>query len=254
MLETKIQAHLQKRPILLMTHLVLGYPSFEENEKAIAAMAAAGVELIELQIPFSEPSADGPVIVKANAASLASGTKVAQCFAFAQKVCGAYPEVSFLFMTYANIVFAKGEAEFLQQSKAVGLKGFIIPDLPPEESEDWRAACEEAAMDNVLIMAPTSTQSRLERIGRESRGLVYSVGRKGVTGLNTDFGEGIEAQIDRYRAATDLPLALGFGVKSAEDVAFLTGKVDIAVIGSKLITLHEQSGAAALETFLGQVR
>src|SRR3989339_2163524 len=103
MLETKIRAELQTKPILLMTHLVLGYPSFEENEKVIGAMAQAGVELVELQIPFSEPSADGPVIALANAQSLKGGTKVDQCLAFAKEVAHAFPRINFLFMTYLNL-------------------------------------------------------------------------------------------------------------------------------------------------------
>lgn len=254
MLETKLNELKGQKPILLMTHLVLGYPSFEENEKAIEAMAQAGVELVELQIPFSEPSADGPVIVRANAASLERGTKVTPCFEFAKKVCAKYPKINFLFMTYSNLVFAKGEAAFLEASKDAGIKGFVLPDLPPEESVDWRADCQKAGLDNVLIMTPTSTDERLAKIGQESTGLVYSVGRKGVTGLATAFDEEIETQIARYRRATKLPLAMGFGVKSPEDVAFLSGKVDIAVIGSKLITLHETEGAAALAPFLKSLR
>lgn len=254
MLETKLKELKAQRPILLMTHLVLGYPSFEENLKAIEAMSEAGVELIELQIPFSEPSADGPVIVRANAASLERGTKVDRCFEFAAQVCAKFPQVNFLFMTYYNLVCARGEERFLAESKAAGIQGFILPDLPPEESEAWRAACKEAGLDNVLIMTPTSSPARLAKIGQESSGLVYSVGRKGVTGLKTDFGQEIEDQIARYRAATDLPLALGFGVKSKTDVDFLIGKVDIAVIGSKLIELHETEGAQALGPFLKSIR
>ncbi|OGH00200.1 MAG: tryptophan synthase subunit alpha [Candidatus Lambdaproteobacteria bacterium RIFOXYD1_FULL_56_27] len=254
MLETKIRAELQTKPILLMTHLVLGYPSFEENEKVIGAMAQAGVELVELQIPFSEPSADGPVIVNANAESLAKGTKVEQCFEFAAKMTGLYPKVGFLFMTYTNILFARGMDQFLERSLAAGLQGFIIPDLPIEESQDWRRNCHKAQMANVLIMTPTSTEARLKEIGQASTGLVYSVGRRGVTGLKTQFDLGLEAQIRRFKAATKLPLALGFGVKSPEDVAFLSGKADLAVIGSKLIELHQEAGVEAVGRFLGSLR
>jgi len=254
MLETKIQELRKEKPILLMTHLVLGYPSFEANRQTIAAFANAGVELVELQFPFSEPSADGPAIVKANAESLANDTHIETCYQFAAEVTAAYPEINFLLMTYVNILFAQGMEFSLQKAKQAGLVGFIIPDLPPEESEEWAALCKAEDMANVLIMTPTSTPERLTMIGHKSTGLVYSVGRKGVTGLKTNFGEPLSAQIAAYRKATTLPLALGFGVKSAQDVAFLVGKVDIAVIGSKLIEVQLQEGAAGVQAFLNQVR
>jgi len=254
MLETKIKSLRQEKPILLMTHLVLGFPSFEENRKTIAAFAQAGVELVELQIPFSEPSADGPLIVRANAESLQRGTTVAQCFQFVNEVCHDFQDVNFLLMTYTNILFAKGMDCALIDAKKAGVCGFIIPDLPPEESEDWMVQCKNGEMANVLIMTPTSSTQRLAFIGQQSTGLVYCVGRRGVTGLKTDFGLVLSKQIEMYSRSTSLPLALGFGVKSAEDVAFLTGKVDIAVLGSKLIELHLEAGAAGVFAFLDQVR
>jgi len=254
MLEAKIKGLAQEKPILLMTHLVLGFPSFEENRKTVAAFANAGVELVELQFPFSEPSADGPVIVKANADSLENHTSIEECYRFATEMVALHPEVNFLLMTYVNILFAQGMKSSLSKAKAAGFKGFIIPDLPPEELGDWEQDCQTNEMANVLIMTPTSSKERLNLIGKKSNGLVYCVGRKGVTGLKTDFGDSLSQQIKEYRSATSLPLALGFGVKSAEDVAFLVGKVDIAVIGSKLIEVQLSEGAAGVESFLKQVR
>ena len=254
MLRSVIEEARKEKDILLMTHLVLGYPSFEENYKAIQAMSDAGVELIELQIPFSEPTADGPVILKANGIAIENGTKVSQCFEFAEKACKEFPDISFLFMTYYNIVFVKGEKEFAEKSKNIGMKGFIIPDLPPEEAENWLAICKEQSLESIFIYTPTHKKERLNEIANVSSGFIYCVGRRGVTGKKTAFDQSIADQIAQYKSSTDLPLALGFGVQSKEDVDFLKGKVDIAVIGSKAIEIHETAGAEAIKDFLQTIR
>ena len=254
MLEDMIRQRKSENEILLMTHLVLGYPSFEENRKVISQMAEAGVELIELQIPFSEPTADGPVILRANSQSLENQTKVTECLKFAEESCKTYPEVSFLFMTYYNIIFVFGEKKFLAKAKEIGIKGFIIPDLPPEEAGDWLSGCRGHSLDSVFIFTPTHSGERLKEIATAAQGFIYCVGRRGVTGKRTDFDDSLSGQISRYRNATNLPLALGFGVQEKADIDFLTGKVDIAVIGSKLIELHEKEGVKAVGDFLSSLR
>lgn len=254
MLEKRIRQHLTEKKILLMTHLVLGYPSFEENRAAIGEMAAAGVELIELQIPFSEPIADGPIILKANRRSLENQTSVVDCIAFAEEICSAFPDISFLFMTYYNIPYVYGEHRFITAAARAGIKGCIIPDLPPEEASDWQAQCRLHQLSNVYIFTPTHTPPRLSFLAAASEGFVYCVGRRGVTGVKTDFDHEIVDQINTYRQATNLPLALGFGVRNRSDIEFLTGKVDIAVIGSKLIELHEQQGVEKMGAFLRSIR
>lgn len=254
MLESIIHQKRQNRDILLMTHLVLGYPSFSTNRQQVRAMAEAGVELIELQIPFSEPTADGPVILKACSDSLKNGTKVAECIRFADEMCKSFPEVSFLLMTYYNIVFVYGEVNFITDAKVCGVKGFIIPDLPPEEAGDWLAACDHQGLDSIFIFTPTHTDERLREIATVAKGFVYCVGRRGVTGKKTEFDTSLAGQIDHYRRATRLPLALGFGVRQKSDVDFLVGKVDVAIIGSKLIEIQEQSGVNAVKEFLLSVR
>lgn len=254
MLNEYIDKHKSEKDILLMTHLVLGYPSFDENRKVIEEMATAGVELIELQIPFSEPTADGPVILKANSESLKNNTRVEDCIIFAKEMCSSYPEVSFLFMTYYNIIFVFGEKKFAEFSKQAGIKGFIIPDLPLEEAEAWLGICEDSGLESIFIFTPTHSKERLREISDVSKGFIYCVGRRGVTGIKTDFGSGLSRQIEIYRESSTLPLALGFGVQDRSDVEFLTGKVDIAVIGSQVITIHESKGAKAVGEFLQSIR
>lgn len=254
MLDKVIKNHLQDKKILLMTHLVLGYPSFEENRKMIAEMSEADVELIELQIPFSEPTADGPVILEANFESLKNGTKVSECFEFAKEIVKEYPKISFLFMTYYNILFAKGERHFIEAAKECGIKGLIVPDIPPEEDKDYTDFCESNEIDPVFIFTPTSTPERLKELSKHSRGLIYAVGRRGVTGSKTNFDQEIADQIKLYRDSTELPLALGFGVQEKADVDFLVDKVDIAVIGSQLIRIQQNEGSEAVGSFLKSLR
>jgi tryptophan synthase alpha chain len=242
-----------EKEILLMTHLVLGYPSFAENQKAIDEMSKAGVDLIELQIPFSEPMADGPVIMKANHISLKNGTTLAQCFDFAGKVSTQYPDISFLFMTYFNILFTNGLANFIQKSAKLGIKGIIIPDLPPEEGREYMALCHEHKLDPIFIFTPTSKKERLAELARVASGFVYCVGRKGVTGPKTSFDQETVELIQKFRKATPLPLALGFGIQARADIEFLKGKVDIAVIGTHLLKIHEQEGSAGIGRFLKEI-
>ncbi len=254
MLEEIIRRQKKDKEILLMTHLVLGYPSFKENRAVVKEMVEAGVELIELQIPFSEPTADGPVILKANSNSLKNKTKVSECLHFAEEICHAYPEVSFLFMTYYNIIFVYGESRFISKAKEIGMNGFIVPDLPPEEAHSWLKGCEESSLDSILIFTPTHTDQRLKELSKAASGFVYCVGRRGVTGKKSAFDSSMEDQISRYRKATKLPLALGFGVQEKADIDFLMGKIDIAVIGSRLIEIQEKSGSGAVRDFLLSIR
>ncbi len=254
MLEHKIRSERAKQDILLMTHLVLGYPSFAENRKLIAQMSDAGVEMIELQIPFSEPTSDGPVILKASDEALQRGTTVAQCYEFAREVCAVYPNIIFLFMTYYNILFAFGVEKFVAQAKKLGLQGLIVPDISPEEGELYLQACQQQEIDPIFIFTPTNTRARLQFLANVSQGFVYCVGRRGVTGMKTDFTEEVQQHIDVYKSATDLPLALGFGIREKADVDFLKGKIDIAVIGTQVLRIQEEQGVEAVGTFLKELR
>ena len=253
MLESYLRDRLQEKRILLMTHIVLGYPSFSASMEIVDAMVSAGVDLMELQIPFSEPIADGPVILKANQESLAAGATVARCMEFAAEAAKRFP-IPFLFMTYTNIVFRYGYRRFAGAMADAGLRGAIVPDLPPEQGEDYLAAMDERSLAPIFVMAPTTTDERMAYLAGCGRGFVYCMARKGVTGKETAFSQDLEAYLARCRRATDLPLALGFGVKSAADVEFLTGKADIAVIGSETIRIIDHDGVGAVEDFISNLR
>jgi tryptophan synthase alpha chain len=253
MLESYLRSQLEKKDILLMTHIVVGYPSFEASFKIVEAMVAAGVDLMELQIPFSEPIADGPVILNANQKSLAAGSTVEKCLEFAREATRAF-DIPFLFMTYYNILYKFGVTKFVHAIADRGIKGTIIPDLPPEEGEEYLTALQERNLDPIFIFSPGSPQERMQKISAHAGGFVYCVARKGVTGLDTRFSKNLGDYLNRCRQTTDLPLALGFGVKSREDVDFLTGKADIAVIGTETIRLVDGKGIDAIAPFIRSLR
>ena len=242
-----------KKEILLMTHLVLGYPSFAVNREVIQQMVANGVDVIELQIPFSEPMADGPMIIKANQEAIAGGVKVAECLAFAAEMAARY-DIPLLFMTYYNILFKYGLKKFLLKAKEIGIRGLIIPDLPPEEGEEYLRLAKELDLAPIQIFAPTSTEERMRTLAGHGDGFIYCVARRGVTGSKTEFDASFDDYLARCRRATDLPLAVGFGISNQEDVRILTGKADLAVIGTATIKLVEEKGAEAVGSFIAGLR
>ena len=252
-LEEIIRTRLQDRKILLMTHLVLGYPSFEVNRAVIRQMVQNGVDLIEMQIPFSEPVADGPMILKANQESIAKGAKVEQCLEFAREMTAEF-HIPFLFMTYYNILYKYGLDAFIDRAYDINIKGFIVPDLPPEEGQEYLAKTKSRNMAPIQVFAPTSTKERMQLLAQHGAGFIYCVARRGVTGQKTDFDQDFSAYIGRCRRATNLPLAVGFGIRSKRDVDFLAGKADIAVIGTETIRLVDAKGAEAVGPFIAGLR
>lgn len=252
-LQNYIQEKLQDKDILLMTHIVLGYPSFEDNREIIKQMVENGVDCIEMQIPFSEPMADGPVILKANQDSLARGTTIEDCMAFAEEMASTH-DIPFLFMTYYNIVFKYGEEEFVKKAKEINIKGTIIPDIPPEMGANLLAKTKENGVDFIFIFAPTSTDQRMKEIDSHASGFIYCAARRGVTGKKTELGDDFSTYLKRCREATDLPLAVGFGIQDKADIDNLIGKADMAVVGSKTIKLVDEQGVDAVGPYIASLR
>lgn len=252
-LEETLRKRRQEKDILLMTHLVLGYPSFDVNRAIIRQMVENGVDCIEMQIPFSEPMADGPVILKANQDSIAAGTTVADCIAFAGEMAAGH-DIPFLFMTYYNIIFKYGEERFLDAAKDAGIQGLIIPDLPPEMGGDFMAMARSRGIAPIQIFAPTSTDERMAELNGWADGFVYCAARRGVTGKKSEFGSDVNDYLARCRRATSLPLAVGFGIQNKEDVAALIGRADMAVIGSRTIRLVDEEGPGAVGPFIASLR
>ena len=251
-LQSFIANRKQDKDLLVMAHVVCGYPSFEDNLKELEIMAEAGVDVVELQFPFSEPSADGPLFVHANEQSLKSGTTVDQCFELMAKVSARFP-FKVLMMGYYNTVFKMGEDVFIERLKAAGGVGFILPDLPIEEAGNLHRLADEAGIEPVILMTPTSSDKRLAQLGTASRGMVYAVARKGVTGSKTNMSDDVVALIERCRQHTDVPIGVGFGISSKEDMDFLRGHADMAIIGTAALKVWELSGTKGLREFFKQL-
>jgi len=253
MLESYLRNRLNKKDILLMTHIVLGYPSFDDSFRIIEAMVEVGVDLMELQIPFSEPTADGPVIVRANQRALESRASVADCLNLVEKAARSF-DIPFLIMSYYNILFRYGIKRFASVASNCGLRGAIIPDLPPEEGREYLSAMQKYDLAPILLFSPTTSSERMKYIASFGKGFIYCVARKGVTGANTSFSEKLAVYLAKCRKSTSLPLALGFGIKEKADIDFLKGKADIAVVGSRTIEIMEKKGVAAVRDFISAFR
>lgn len=247
-LETYLIERKSRKDLLLMTHVVCGYPSFEANWRELEIMAEFDVDLVELQFPFSEPSADGPLFVKANQRAVNDGVTPADCFAFMEKVSAHFP-FKVLMMGYYNTVFKMGEAAFVDRLCAAGGCGYIVPDLPVEEAGALHKLSETRGQAPIILMTPTNTDARLQLLGGAAKGFVYAVARRGVTGNKTEMGDDLSAFIARCRAHTDLPLGVGFGVSQKSDLDFLRGKADIAIIGTAALRSWEEGGEAGLRAF-----
>lgn len=248
-LEETIQARTADKEILLMTHLVLGYPSFETNWEVIREMVDNGVDCIEMQIPFSEPMADGPVILKANQDSLAGGTTIEDCLKFGAKVCATY-DIPFLYMTYYNIIYKYGIEDFLDRAAEAGIQGLILPDLPPEEGADLCRSAKEKGIAPIMIYSPTSTVERMQELSNYGDGFIYCTARRGVTGSHSNLDSEFQSYLERCRTATSLPLAVGFGIQNRADIEALIGNADIGVVGSQTIKLVDEQGSGAVGPFI----
>jgi tryptophan synthase alpha chain len=247
-LQTYIEQRKQIKDLLVMAHVVCGYPSFAANMEALEIMAEAGVDLVELQFPFSEPSADGPLFVKANEQSLKAGTTVDQCFEF-MKLASERFAFKILMMGYYNTAFKMGEDVFVKRIQEAGGVGYILPDLPVEESDNLHRLSAEAGIEPIILMTPTSSEKRLAQLGAASRGMVYVVARRGVTGSKTNMGDDVTSLVARCRQHTNVPIGVGFGISSKADLDALRGSADLAIIGTAALKTWEASGATGLKTF-----
>jgi tryptophan synthase alpha chain len=222
---------------------VIGFPSLEENEKAIAGLAEAGVKLIELQVPFSDPVADGHTLVNACYEALKRGDSVQATLDLATTVCARHPEVTFVLMSYLNPLFRYGLQELFEKASAAGIRGMIVPDWPVEEIEPWLPTLDALGLSPILMVTPNTAAERVEKIAKASRGMIYVVSRMGVTGHETHWGEKFQNYIAEIRKHTDLPLAVGFGVRTAKDLNALTGKAEVAAFCSQYIEWQRDEGS-----------
>ncbi|MFW6159732.1 MAG: tryptophan synthase subunit alpha [Acidobacteriota bacterium] len=238
----------------LMTHIVAGYPDLESSFEIALAMAEAGVDLIEIQIPFSDPLADGPTIMEANRIALENGITPSQCFKLAERL-NKKINIPLLFMTYANIPFRMGLEKFVRRSRSCGLSGLIIPDLTFDERvEGYFEHARSIGIYPINVISPDIGEKRLEEILEISKGFIYLTLRVGITGeVNKIREEGVSF-IKKVRGKSKLPVASGFGISSASQVRQLEGLAEAAVVGSHIIKLYNKSGITGVKKFIKECK
>ncbi len=218
-----------------------GDPSLEVTEKLVYAMAEAGAGLIELGIPFSDPTAEGPVIQAANVRALSGGVTTDKIFEMVARI-RKNTQVPMVFMTYANVVFSYGTERFIARAAELGMDGLILPDVPFEEKEEFDTVCKQYGMDLISLIAPTSFD-RIRMIAKEASGFVYCVSSLGVTGVRSEITTDIGGMVRLVKEVRDIPCAVGFGISTPEQAAKMAGLSDGAIVGSAIVKLCAQYGA-----------
>ena len=223
--------------------LTCGDPDTETTARAVRAAAENGADLIELGIPFSDPTAEGPVIQGANLRALNGGVTTDKVFALVREIRQDV-SVPLVFMTYANVVYSYGAERFVSTCAEVGIDGLILPDLPFEEKEEFLAPCRSHGVDLISMIAPTS-ENRIAMIAREAEGFLYLVSSLGVTGVRSEINTDLESIVRIIRENTAVPCAIGFGISTPEQARRMAAISDGAIVGSAIVRLMEQYGKDA---------
>ena len=222
-------------------YMVMGYPTIDASRNIGKALAECGADIIELGVPFSDPLADGPTIQAAGQQALANGINLGKCIEMAAGLRRDGIETPFLVMTYINPVLAYGIERCVQDCAKAGIDGFIIPDLPPEESQEMEQACSQEDLAIIYLLAPNSPEDRIALLAEKSKEFIYMVSLTGVTGARESLPADLAAFVARVRAKVDLPLAVGFGISNGTQAAAVGKLADGVIVGSALVKKSAQS-------------
>jgi tryptophan synthase alpha chain len=240
------------RRAALMPYMMGGFPDMDASRRIGEAYADGGADLVELGIPFTDPLADGPVIQAAGTAALRAGATTHEVLAVGRALADRVPVVA---MAYANLVLARGLARFVDELASHGIAGLIVPDMPLEESDVVREACEAAGLALVPLVAPTTPDERMARIGARARGFLYAVSVTGTTGERAALADTFADLVARAKAATEVPVALGFGIGTPEQAReAVDAGADGVIVGSRLVRAAAESEdpAAAVHALVAQ--
>lgn len=227
----------------LMTHIVAGYPNLKKSEETALIMARAGVGYIEIQIPFSDPLADGPTIMKACEMAIRNGVKVEDSFQLMKRLSDQVI-TPLLFMSYFNILHHYGVDRFCKKAKNCGCYGLIVPDMPIDEDkyEGYLAACKKHGLKAIQVISPLTSVERLKKLAKFAEGFVYCVSKYGTTGASATLNPKLSSYLKEVKRYIKLPLAVGFGISKREHVEAVFENAEIAVIGSRIINLVDEGG------------
>lgn len=223
--------------------ITCGDPDLETTKKIVLKMVEAGADLIELGIPFSDPTAEGPVIMDADLRALNAGATTEKVFALAEDLRKTV-DIPMVFMTYANVLFSYGSEEFIKRTADIGIDGIIIPDIPFEEKDEFDEYCRKYDVDFISMIAPTS-ENRITKIASEATGFLYCVSSLGVTGTRSNITTDIGAMVKVAKAANDIPCAVGFGISTPEQAKNMAAQADGVIVGSAIVKLCAKYGKDA---------
>ena len=240
----------QKRKAAFVGFVTAGDPSLDRTEEIALELDHAGVDVLELGVPFSDPLADGPVIQRASERALRSETSLAGVLELVRRI-RRRSEIPLLLFTYMNPLFRYGFERVVAEACDAGADGVLVTDLPPEEADGWLRAARTADLDTVFLAAPTSPDARLQRVASSTRGFVYAVSRTGVTGEQDALSSDASGLVARLKGMTQVPVAVGFGISTPEQVATAAAVADGVVVGSALVRFIAEHPAGNIG---GQVR
>jgi tryptophan synthase alpha chain len=242
----------------LIPYLTAGDPHAETTPALMHALVAGGADVIELGVPFSDPMADGPVIQRAAERAIRNGVGLKKTLALVAEFRKTDSATPVVLMGYANPIERLGRAEFAQAAKAAGVDGVLVVDYPPEECEDFAAAMRAADIDPIFLLAPTSTDERIEIVARHAAGYIYYVSLKGITGAGHLDVSSVAARLPLIRRHTAVPVGVGFGIRDAASAVAVAQVADAVVIGSRLIqemeSVPREHAVAAVEALVGEIR
>ena len=237
----RISAAFKKGHPAFMPYSVMGYPTREGGLAVIKSLVEAGADLLELGIPFSDPLADGPTIQVATQKSLENGTTLRDCVEMTRELRAQGVDTPALMMGYINPMLAYGLEQFMADAADAGVDGFIVPDLPPDEAEEFGQLCKQHGLALVFLLAPTSTPERIRLVAEKSKGFIYLVSLTGVTGARNQLPPNLAEFVARVRAQTDTPLAVGFGIGNGPQARAVAELADGVIVGSALVKLAAES-------------
>ena len=223
--------------------ITCGDPNLETTAAAVRAAVENGADLVELGIPFSDPTAEGPVIQGANLRALTGGVTTDKIFSLVKDLRQDV-KTPFVFMTYANVIFSYGAERFLSTCRDIGIDGLILPDLPFEEKGEFLSVCHAYDVDLISLIAPTS-ENRIAMIAQDAEGFLYIVSSLGVTGMRSEIKTDLASIVEVVRQNTDIPCAIGFGISTPEQARKMADISDGAIVGSAIIKLLEKYGEDA---------
>lgn len=238
---SKISSSFDKKAFIAF--ITCGDPDIDTTIDLVLSAVKGGATLIELGIPFSDPTAEGPVIQEANMRALSNGITTDKVFDMVKKL-RAKCDVPLCFMTYANVVFSYGKEEFLKKMRDLDMDGLILPDVPYEEKEEFAPMCEKYGIDFISLIAPTS-EERIEKIAKDAKGFLYVVSSLGVTGTRNNITTDLSSIVKRIKTYTDIPCAIGFGISTPEQAKQMSDIADGVIVGSAIIKLMAKYGKEA---------